>query len=57
MFNDKEIEEYDSLFNDIKITDKNEQRQILTFLYTLGTIIYNNNFNLDNIDYDEEKEK
>ena len=41
MFNEEELLEYEQDFNNLNITDKNEQKAILDFFYTLGTIIYN----------------
>jgi hypothetical protein len=42
MFNDKELNEYEADFNKIGITNKNEQKRVLEFLYTLGIIMYQN---------------
>ena len=40
MFNEQEMKEYEQDFNQLGIQDKDRQRAILTFFYTLGTIIY-----------------
>lgn len=42
MFNEDETKDYGKLFEKIGLTDKSTQEKVLTFLYTLGTIMYNN---------------
>lgn len=41
MFNEEELVEYEKDFTQLDITSKEEQKKILEFFYTLGTIIYN----------------
>lgn len=40
MFTEDEVKEYNADFCKIGLTDEAEQKQMLEFLYTLGTIIY-----------------
>mgnify|MGYP001134581435 CR=1 FL=1 len=42
MFNEQELIEYEKDFTQLDITNIEEQKHILEFFYTLGTIIYNN---------------
>lgn len=62
MFTDNEINEYKTDFCKIGLTNEEEQKQILEFLYTLGTIIYqvrqeNKEFNKKNYGEEEVKEE
>lgn len=41
MFAEDELEDYKPLFNDLGIDNENQEKRILEFLYTLGTITYN----------------
>ena len=40
MFRDNEINDFKTDFCKIGLTNEEEQKQVLEFLYTLGTIIY-----------------
>jgi len=40
MFNEEELIEYEKVFTQLNITSQEEQKKILEFFYTLGTIIY-----------------
>lgn len=40
MFNEEELIEYEKDFTQLDIISKEEQKKILEFFYTLGTIIY-----------------
>lgn len=51
MFNEEELNVYDEKFRNIGITDPEEQKKVLEFFYTLGTIMFNFKFNSN------EKEK
>ena len=42
MFSEDEIREYNKLFNEIGLTEETTQKKILEFLYTFGTIVYDN---------------
>ena len=42
MFKEDEVNEYNKEFCKIGLTDVAEQKKILEFLYTFGTITYNN---------------
>ncbi len=42
MFSEDELKSYEQLFNQLGITSKEEQKQVLEFMYSIGTIIYNN---------------
>ncbi len=42
MFKEDEVNEYNKEFCKIGLTDVAEQKKILEFLYTFGTIAYNN---------------
>lgn len=42
MFIEDELNKYDKEFSKIGLTDVAEQKKIIEFLYTLGTIAYNN---------------
>ena len=60
MFTDYEINEYKTDFCKIGLTNEEEQKQVLEFLYTLGTIIYqvkqdNNKINI--VDYGKKETK
>ena len=41
MFNEDELKVYDKKFQAIGILDKEEQKKILEFFYTLGVITFN----------------
>ena len=41
MFNEDELKVYDKKFQAIGILDKEEQKKILAFFYTLGVITFN----------------
>lgn len=41
MLNEENLLEYENDFTQLGITDKDEQKAVLDFFYTLGTIIYN----------------
>ena len=41
MFNEDELKVYDKKFQAIGILDKEEQKNILEFFYTLGVITFN----------------
>ena len=41
MFSEDEIKEYSKLFCEIGLEDEAEQKNVLEFLYTFGTIVYN----------------
>ena len=43
MFSEDELKHYEKIFNKLDINDGDSQQRILEFLYTLGTIIYNEN--------------
>lgn len=43
MFDDKELSDYEKDFKGLGITKTEEQKNLLNFFYTLGTIIYNTN--------------
>ena len=57
MFTEDEVNEYDKEFCKIGLTDVAEQKKILEFLYTFGTIVYNNISTLNRIGYGEEETK
>ena len=60
MFTDNEINEYKTDFCKIGLTNEEEQKQVLEFLYTLGTIIYQvkqDNNEIKILDYGEEETK
>ncbi len=42
MFNEEELNSYGKIFNEIGLTGHEEQKQVLEFLYSIGTIIYTN---------------
>ena len=42
MFNDEDLKDYEQDFIQLNITDNDEQKAILEFFYTLGSIIINN---------------
>lgn len=42
MFSENELKSYEEIFIQIGITNQQEQKQVLDFLYSMGTIIYNN---------------
>ena len=41
MFNEDELTVYDKTFQTIDVLDKEEQKKILEFFYTLGVITFN----------------
>ena len=41
MFNEDELTVYDKTFQTIVVLDKEEQKKILEFFYTLGVITFN----------------
>ena len=41
MFSEDELKSYEQLFNQLGITSKEEQKQVLEFMYPIGTLIYN----------------
>ena len=41
MFNEDELTVYDKTFQTICVLDKEEQKKILEFFYTLGVITFN----------------
>lgn len=43
MFDTDESLNYNKLFSQIGIYDEKTQKQVLDFLYVLGTIVFNNN--------------
>ena len=57
MFTENEVNEYDKEFCKIGLTDLAEQKKILEFLYTSGTIAYNNISILKQLDYGKEETK
>jgi hypothetical protein len=42
MFSENELKSYEQVFNQFGITSQEEQKQVLEFIYSIGTIIYNN---------------
>ena len=42
MFSEDELKSYEEIFNLLGITNHEEQKQVLEFMYSIGTIIYNN---------------
>jgi hypothetical protein len=42
MFSEDELKTYEEIFNLLGITNQEEQKQVLEFMYSIGTIIYNN---------------
>lgn len=42
MFTEDEVKDFNKLFREIGLTDETTQKKILEFLYTLGSIAYNN---------------
>lgn len=42
MFSEDELKSYEEIFNQLGITNQEEQNQVLEFMYSIGTIIYNN---------------
>lgn len=42
MFSENELKSYEEIFIQIGITNQQEQKQVLDFMYSMGTIIYNN---------------
>ena len=42
MFSEDELKSYEEIFNLLGITNQEEQKQVLEFMYSIGTIIYNN---------------
>ena len=57
MFSEDEVSDYNKLFSEIGLTDETTQKKILEFLYTFGTIAYNNISTLNRIGYGEEETK
>lgn len=43
MFSTEEIDEFNETFKQLGITNKEEQEKILSFMYNLGVILYENN--------------
>lgn len=41
MFNEDELNDYDKKFQEIGVLDKEEQKKILEFFYTLSVITFN----------------
>lgn len=41
MFNEEELIEYEKDFTQLGIISEEEQKKVLEFFYTLGTVIYN----------------
>ena len=39
---DLTVEQTEEIFNQLGITSQEEQKQVLEFMYSIGTIIYNN---------------
>ena len=46
MFSEDELKSYEQVFNQLGITSQEEQKQVLEFMYSIGTIIYNNSKSL-----------
>lgn len=42
MFNKDEFKSYEEIFSGLGITSQEEQKRVLEFMYSIGTIIYNN---------------
>jgi hypothetical protein len=42
MFGENELKAYEEIFIQLGITNQEEQKQVLEFMYSMGTIIYNN---------------
>ena len=42
MFSEDELKSYEEIFNQLGIASQEEQKQVLEFMYSIGTIIYNN---------------
>ena len=42
MFCENELKLYEEIFIQLGITSQEEQRLVLEFMYSLGTLIYNN---------------
>ena len=42
MFSEEELKSYEEVFNQLGITSQEEQKRVLEFMYSIGTIIYNN---------------
>lgn len=57
MFSEDEVKEFNKLFSEIGLTDETTQKKILEFLYTFGTIAYNNISTLNKIGYGKEEAK
>ena len=60
MFRDNEINDFKTDFCKIGLTNEEKQKQVLEFLYTLGTIIYQvkqENKEIKILDYDKEETK
>ena len=57
MFNNDELIVYYKDFCRIGLTNEAEQKKVLEFLYTLGTIAYNSISTLNPKDYGKEENK
>lgn len=60
MFTEDEIKQFNTDFCKIGLTNEEEQKQVLEFLYTLGTIIYQvkqDNNEIKILDYGKEETK
>lgn len=60
MFTEDDVKDYNSDFCKIGLTNEKEQKQVLEFLYTLGTIIYQvkqDNNEIKFLDNGKEEEK
>lgn len=42
MFSEDELKSYEQVFNQLGVTNQEEQKQVLEFMYSIGTLIYNN---------------
>ncbi len=43
MFSEDELKYYEQVFNQLGITSPKEQKQVLEFIYSMCTIVYNYN--------------
>ena len=41
MFSSNELKSYEEIFVQLGITNQEEQKKVLEFMYSMGTIIYN----------------
>ena len=55
MFNEEELKHYEKLLNKLGVKDGESQQRVLEFMYTLGTIIYNDGVAQGIIDVSMEK--